>query len=70
MISFVVTSNEIVGLFCRDYPLERPFAIFVWFRFLELRGSSLAKAVYMELRSSYHSAKKILALGTSTNLCM
>ena len=43
-------------------------SMFVWF--VPSIRIFLAKAVYMVLGSSYLSARKILALGTSTTLCM
>ena len=50
---FMVTPNEMVCLYCLDYPgIERPAAIFVWF--VSSTRIFLAKAVYMILRSSWY----------------
>ena len=64
--SCVVMPNEMVSLYCRDYPLTNQPP--VWF--IPSTRIFHSKAVYMVPGSSYHSARKIQALGTSTTPCM
>ena len=60
----VVTTNEIVGLYCLDKPLNDPPPLLSGFIAPSTR-IFLAKAVYVVLESSYLSARKILVLGRS-----
>ena len=60
---FLQVANEIVGNYCRDYPLnDQP--PFLFGLSLVLIKIFLAKAVYMVIGSSYLSAKKILVRGS------
>ena len=58
---------SMVGLYCRDYPGTNN-SPHVWFA--PSTRIFHVKAVYMVLGSSCLSARKILALGTSTTFCM
>ena len=57
----VVTPNEVVGVYCRDQPLNDPPLFLSVFFFFPSTRIFLAKAVYMVLGS----ARKILVLGRS-----
>ena len=61
--NFLQVANEIVGNYCRDYPLndQPPFLSGLSVVLIKI---FLAKAVYMVIGSSYLSAKKILVRGS------
>ena len=61
----VLTLNEMVGLYCRDWPLKDPPP------FLSaLSGSLHCARIFLPLSLEDSSTKKILALGKNTTLCM
>ena len=69
----VVTPNEMVGLYCRD-PLNDPplflCGLSLVHEDLPSEGSLHSARIFLVLVSSYLSARKIPALGTSTTLGM
>ena len=66
----VVTPNEVVGLYCRDQPLNDPplflSVFFPQYQDLPSEGSLHGARISQEDPST----RKIPALGTSTTLCM
>ena len=75
----LVTPNEMVGLYCRDQPLNNPplFSLFfTWYQDLPSKGSLHGARIFLVLGSVLPvsqedpSTGKIPALGKSTTLCM
>ena len=67
----VVMPNEIVGLYCRDYPPNDPpqfCLVCAQYKDLPSESSLLGASIFLVKGCSYLSAWKILALGASTTM--